>query len=210
MKMWTTIWRLVSHLAQRFEKPRCKTTNIEGFKGTPKKKTVGVVLDTPNCARRVEACHGRGARPDFVQVLKIARSKGSLAAAVAVANAGVPAYVLAEWRRIGYSPYCGLGRSDCDDSVTAKALSLGMRCDVLVLASGDHAYAPLVQALRRLGKEVVVTAVRSGTARVLLSSASEFVEIPVSRCSGKFLRNALPAFQKRHVPQRVQAAESGA
>ena len=209
MEMWTRIKKLASRLSWRFGKP-CETIGSDGTDCSPK-KTVGVVLDTPNGTRTVEATYGRGARPDFAQVLKIAQARGVVTGAVAVANAGIPSYVLAEWRRIGYAPYCGLGRPDCDDSVTAKALSMGMRCDILVLASGDHAYAPLVRALTRLGKEVVVTAVRESTAQILLSSASEFVDMPVSKHSRKPMRNVARLLKSQDAPQRIQqSAESGA
>ena len=210
MAIWSGITKFVKRFALRSGETPANTACFEDIVIVPK-KTVAVVLDTPNGARTVEARYGRGVRPDLVQILKIARDRGVLTGAVAVANGGIPSYVLAEWRRIGYEPYCGLSGQDCDDSVTAKALSLGMRCDVLVLASGDHAYAPLVEALTRLGKEVIVTAVRKNTARILLSSASEFIDMPISRPRSKMLQSVIPISKSQKSQQMMgQPAEGGA
>ena len=201
MGIWTTIRSLLNRfIRQSDEQSKC-ATNSDSVRITPE-KTVGIVSDTPNGTRTVESWYGQGVRPDFQQLLNIAKEKGHIASAIAVANAGIPRYVVTDWARLGYSIRYGTA-PDCDETVFAAAMAVGMKVDVLFLCSGDHCFAPVVQALTRLGKQVFVIAVRTSTAQVLLASATGFIEMPVIRHQRRPPSKITSILQSQNMPRLI-------
>lgn len=204
MGKWLTIRNLLKRFTKQSVEPSKSASNSNSVGITPQ-KTVGIVSDTPNGTRTVESTYGQGVRPDFQQLINIARQKGTITSAIAVANSGIPRYVADDWARLGYSVRYG-GMPDCDDTVFAKALTLGMKCDVLFLCSGDHCFAPVVEALTRLGKEVIVIAVRTSTAQVLLASATGFIEMPVIRRQRRPSSKITSILQSQKMPRLIRSS----
>lgn len=148
---------------------------------TPPRNSVGIVADTPNLTRTAQAVFGELARPDFRQLLNLARVYGVVSprSAFAVCNGGVPQFVQTKLHSLGFSVTRGTGAADCDDEVFRLALSTGIDANTLLIASGDHIYEPVVKALVGLGKCVIVCGVRARVARQLRERASLFLDLPI-------------------------------
>jgi uncharacterized protein (TIGR00288 family) len=73
--------------------------------------------------------------------------------------------------------YGGLKKADWDVGIVVDAIRVATSVDVIVLASGDGDFIPLVEYLRNQGKKVEVIAFGKSTSSLLKESADEFTNI---------------------------------
>jgi uncharacterized protein (TIGR00288 family) len=73
--------------------------------------------------------------------------------------------------------YGGLKKADWDVGIVIDAIRTSTSIDVIVLASGDGDFVPLVEYLKNQGKRVEVIAFGRSTSAKLRESADEFLDI---------------------------------
>jgi uncharacterized protein (TIGR00288 family) len=73
--------------------------------------------------------------------------------------------------------YGGLKKADWDVGIVVDAIRVATSVDVIVLASGDGDFIPLVEYLRNQGKKVEVIAFGKSTSSILKDTADEFINI---------------------------------
>ncbi len=73
--------------------------------------------------------------------------------------------------------YGGLKKADWDVGIVVDAIRVATSVDVIVLASGDGDFIPLIEFLRNQGKKVEVIAFGKSTSSKLRETADEFVNI---------------------------------
>jgi hypothetical protein len=134
-------------------------------------------LDTPNLFYSLSQCSDGELVPDYEELLRIARSRGSLITASALVNDGFPEAGAAALRRRGYSVARSEGR-DCDFRFIAEVIALHRRGDTFLICSGDNRFAELALALRALGKYVIVAAIAACCSMALRASSDEFICFP--------------------------------
>lgn len=75
----------------------------------------------------------------------------------------------------------GQKKGDWDVGIAMDTIRLAPKLDVVVLASGDGDYAPLVEHLKSLGVQVEVTAFGRSTSGKLIEVADSFLDLDSSK-----------------------------
>lgn len=156
--------------------PRCTVENADV---TVVGLRVAVVVDTPNIFRCLVEKSGPGFRPAWAELVRKARRLGSLTSAVAVVNAGFPTSRAFAFHRAGYSVVRADG-ADCDEYVVTSLVEAAVNSDVVLVAGGDHRFAPAAALAREAGRRVVVVTVMGTCAHRLSQLANEIWEMPTS------------------------------
>jgi len=73
--------------------------------------------------------------------------------------------------------YSGLKKADWDVGIVVDGIRASTSADVIVLASGDGDFIPLVEYLRNQGKRVEVIAFGRSTSSKIKEEADEFIDI---------------------------------
>lgn len=73
--------------------------------------------------------------------------------------------------------YGGVKKADWDVGITLDAISIAPAVDVVVLASGDGDFAPLVEKLRHSGKIVEVLAFAKSSSSKLKEVCDDFIDL---------------------------------
>ena len=73
--------------------------------------------------------------------------------------------------------YGGLKKADWDVGIVIDAVRVANSVDVIVLASGDGDFIPLVEYLKNQGKRVEVIAFGKSTSSILKEAADEFINV---------------------------------
>lgn len=73
--------------------------------------------------------------------------------------------------------YGGLKKADWDVGIVVDAIRVATSVDVIVLASGDGDFIPLLEYLKNQGKKVEVIAFGKSTSSLLKEAADEFINI---------------------------------
>ncbi|MDD5221324.1 MAG: NYN domain-containing protein [Candidatus Paceibacterota bacterium] len=73
--------------------------------------------------------------------------------------------------------YGGLKKADWDVGIVIDAVRVANSVDVIVLASGDGDFIPLVEYLKNQGKRVEVVAFGKSTSSLLKEAADEFINV---------------------------------
>ncbi len=73
--------------------------------------------------------------------------------------------------------YGGLKKADWDVGIVIDAIRTAPSIDVIVLASGDGDFVPLVEYLKNQGKRVEVVAFNRSSSGELIEAADEFIDL---------------------------------
>jgi len=73
--------------------------------------------------------------------------------------------------------YGGLKKADWDVGIVIDAVRTAPSVDVIVLASGDGDFVPLVEYLKNQGKKVEIAAFNHSASAELIASADEFIDL---------------------------------
>jgi hypothetical protein len=147
---------------------------------------VALLVDEPNAyfsARSV----GEGVRPDYQEILKIAKSYGTVAQALLIVNPGarIPEKTLPEYEIVRGTDL------DCDHLVISCAVAaLAVGINVMVLVSGDHRFIDIGKVCMRLGVKFVAVGMPHSTSHLLKT---------------KFPYHPMPTFEPAHFCQPTVA-----
>lgn len=151
-----------------------------------KEQRVGVLIDVQNLYH--SAKHLFRARVNFKEVLKTAVAGRRLIRAIAY----VVKTETAEEKgffdaliHLGIETkikdlqvfYGGLKKADWDIGLAVDAIRLANTLDVIVLASGDGDFVPLLEFLKNQGKQVEVIAFGKSASNKLREAADDFVDL---------------------------------
>lgn len=139
-----------------------------------------VLTDTPNLFRSTQECFGDDYLPDYASLRSIATCRGNLIAAFAFVNDGYPHHRVRALQQTGYRVLRSEG-PDCDYRFVEHAIATHEHGDIFLLGGGDHRYSHLASVLRKLGKYVIVSALRSSCSRRLMRKAHEFFPFPIKQ-----------------------------
>jgi hypothetical protein len=117
------------------------------------------------------------------EMLRLAKGRGELIAALAMVNDDVPASWEKQLRALGYTIVYSHAR-DCDHRMIAQLVHMHDRADVFIVASGDGAFVKIACMLRRLGKQVIVFSAKACLSKALLTVADEFLQVSENRLKG--------------------------
>ncbi|HOK00639.1 MAG TPA: NYN domain-containing protein [Candidatus Pacearchaeota archaeon] len=73
--------------------------------------------------------------------------------------------------------YGGAKKADWDVGITVDAIKMISNTDVIVIASGDGDFTPLVEYLKNQGRRVEIIAFGRSTSSLLKQEADEFIDI---------------------------------
>jgi NYN domain len=105
-------------------------------------------------------------------------ARGTLVARVASGDAGIVRKLAFALDGLGIRTHVHRGGIDAADQALLRMLDhdVPMTCGTVVIASGDHVFAPSVRCLREQGKRVEVVACRGTVSAELYASADSFHE----------------------------------
>jgi len=158
---------------------------------SPKHKyqRVAVLIDTQNLY--YSAKHVFGAKVNFGEVLKLAVSGRKLIRAFAYVvqtKTGEEKPFFDALTKLGIETrikplqeyYGGLKKADWDVGIVIDAIRVAPSVDVVVLASGDGDFVPLVDYLRNQGKRVEAIAFGHSTSSKLREAVDDFFDLETS------------------------------
>lgn len=95
------------------------------------------------------------------RIVRGLRRRGTLVAAVAVADPVLTRRMAVPLGALGVRIFSHAGGTDAADRELVRRLETDVpaSCDVVVIGSGDHAFAPIARRLRRRGLRVEIAAV---------------------------------------------------
>ena len=136
---------------------------------------VAAILDLENLLYDARRCSGDAVRAAFVTLMAELRTLGDLRYAVGCCDrwlAGMLAPVAAQWG-VRLHP-CAIGPNCADRELLRRAADIPRGVSVLVVASGDGAFAPLVADQALAGRQTVVIG-RRGRISLALRCAAHTV-----------------------------------
>jgi len=147
---------------------------------------VAVLIDVQNLYHSAKNLYR--AKVNFGEVLKLAVSKRNLIRAFAYVvrtKTGEERPFFEALTKLGIEMrvkdlqvfYGGLKKADWDIGIAVDAIRIAPNVDVLVLASGDGDFVPLVEYLKNQGKRVEVVAFGKTTSSRLKEVADEFIDL---------------------------------
>lgn len=151
-----------------------------------KEQRVGVFIDVQNLYHSARNLFG--ARANFKEILKTALTNRKLVRAIAYViktESGEEQPFFEALTRLGIETkikelqifFGGIKKADWDVGVTIDAVRLAPSLDVIVLASGDGDYVPMVEYLKNQGKQVEVIAFGKTTSSRLREAAEDFIDL---------------------------------
>lgn len=152
------------------------------------RQRVGVVVDVANIAGAARLLHEKSV--DYHRLLDLCRDGRQLVEAHAyVIDKGAPgteSFVAS--LRHAYRVHVkrpktfpdGTVKADWDLAIAVDALGLAERCDVIVIASGDGDYVPLVQGLKRRRVTAEAVAFVERSSHELVKAVDQFTELDLS------------------------------
>jgi uncharacterized LabA/DUF88 family protein len=159
-----------------------------------KEQRVAVLIDVQNLYHSAKNLYQ--AKVNFKEILKVAVSGRKLIrtfAYVVRTKTGEERPFFEALTKLGIETrvrelqefYGGLKKADWDVGIVIDAIRTAPSVDVIVLASGDGDFIPLVEYLKNQGKRVEIIAFGRSTSSRLREIADEFLDIEES--PGKFL-----------------------
>jgi len=147
---------------------------------------VAVLIDVQNLYHSAKNLYR--AKVNFREVLKLAQSKRNLIRAFAYVvrtKTGEEKPFFEALTKLGIETrvkdlqifYGGLKKADWDVGIVIDAIRISPNVDVLVLASGDGDFVPLVEYLKNQGKRVEIIAFGKTTSSKLKEVADEFLDL---------------------------------
>lgn len=159
-----------------------------------KDQRVAVLIDVQNLYHSAKNLYG--AKVNFKEILKTAVAGRKLIRAFAYVvrtKTGIEEPFFEALTKLGIETrirdlqefYGGLKKADWDVGIVIDAIRTAPSVDVIVLASGDGDFIPLVEYLKNQGKKVEVLAFSRSTSSKLKEIADSFLD--VEEKPGKFL-----------------------
>jgi len=147
---------------------------------------VGVLIDVQNLYH--SAKHLYQARVNFREILKLAISGRSLIRAFAYVvrtKTGEEKSFFEALIKLGIDTrikdlqeyYGGIKKADWDVGITVDAIRMIQGVDVIVIASGDGDFLPLIEYLKNQGKRVEIIAFGRSASSYLKEEADEFIDL---------------------------------
>ena len=167
--------------------------DIFGRKGKRAVKNIVVLVDGPNIIRKEFSI-------DLDELRKIAQKYGRIVTGKVFLNQFASDKLVEAIANQGFEPVimlAGEKAADVDVSVAVAAVEAGHddNIDTVAIASRDADYLPAVQAVKKLGKEILIIGAEPGFSKAL-QRAADHVELLQTKSS-------LPATQVQgHVQQR--------
>lgn len=151
-----------------------------------KEQRVGVLLDVQNLYHSAKNLYN--ARVNFKEILKTAVAGRTLIRAIGYViktESGEEKSFFEALTRLGIEAkskdlqifYGGTKKADWDVGVTIDAVRLASSLDIIVLASGDGDFIPLVEYLKNQGKQVEVMAFGKSASAKLKEAADDFTDL---------------------------------
>jgi hypothetical protein len=139
---------------------------------------VGALLDLENLLHAARRRSGHAVRADLRSLMVQVRAMGQLRHAVGCCDFWLAKMLTPAAAELGVRVFPGrLGKDRADAELLRRATDIPRSVDVLVIGSGDGAFAPLVARAALAGRHTVVVA-RAGTvAASLRAAAHEVIEL---------------------------------
>lgn len=137
-------------------------------------KSIALFVDGPNIIRKEFSI-------DLDDMRKAVQKYGRIVTGKVFLNQHAPEKLVEAVANQGFEPaimLAGEKEADVDVSVAVAAVQAGYDkgIDIVAIASRDADYLPAVQAVKKLGKEVLIIAVEPGFSKAL-QKAADYVEI---------------------------------
>lgn len=151
-----------------------------------KEQKVGVFLDVQNLYHSAKNIYN--ARVNFKEILKTAVADRRLIRAIGYViktEGGEEQAFFEALTRLGIETkskdlqiyYGGMKKADWDVGVAIDAVRLSPSLDVVVLASGDGDFLPLIEYLKNQGKQVEVMAFGKSASAKIKEAAEDFIDL---------------------------------
>lgn len=151
-----------------------------------KEQRVGVLLDVQNLYHSAKNLYN--SRVNFKEILKTAVAGRTLIRAIGYViktESGEEKSFFEALTRLGIEAkskdlqifYGGMKKADWDVGITIDAVRLSSSLDIIVLASGDGDFVPLVEYLKNQGKQVEVIAFGKSASAKLKEVAEDFTDL---------------------------------
>lgn len=151
-----------------------------------KEQRVGVLLDVQNLYHSAKNLYN--SRVNFKEILKTAVAGRTLIRAIGYViktESGEEKSFFEALTRLGIEAkskdlqifYGGAKKADWDVGITIDAVRLASSLDIIVLASGDGDFIPLIEYLKNQGKQVEVLAFGKSASGKLKEAAEEFIDL---------------------------------
>lgn len=152
----------------------------------PPEQRVAIFIDTNNLYHSAKNLYG--AKVNFKELLKVAIAERKFIRALAYViktKTGEEKPFLEALKSLGIEIrekelqeyFGGLKKGNWDVGITVDAIKIAPSVDVVVLASGDGDFTPLVEYLKNLGKRVEVLAFGRTASSKLKEIADEFFDL---------------------------------
>ncbi len=159
-----------------------------------KEQRIGVLIDVQNLYYSARNIHH--SKVNFQEVLKTAVSQRKLIRAFAYVirtKTGEEKPFFEALTKLGIETrdkdlqefYGGMKKADWDVGIVIDAIKISPGVDVIVLASGDGDFIPLVEYLKNQGKRVEVMAFGGSSSSLLKEICDEFIDL--GKSSKKYL-----------------------
>lgn len=151
-----------------------------------KNQRVGIFLDVQNMYHSAKNLYK--SRVNFAEVLKTAVASRQLVRAIAYVistESGEEKMFFEALTKLGIETkekelqifLGGLKKADWDVAIAVDSLRLAPSLDAVVLCSGDGDFAPLVEQLKSMGKQVEVIAFGKSASSKLKEAADDFIDL---------------------------------
>lgn len=145
---------------------------------TSQRVQVAALLDLENLLYMERRTSPQAVRSGFQRLVRCLRSRGDVRFAVGCCDrwlAGMLAPVAVN-SGVRIHP-CMIGRECADRELLRRAADLPRGADLVVVGSGDHAFAPLVAGLGLSGRRTLVIGRAGGIATSMRAAADEVLEL---------------------------------
>ena len=141
---------------------------------------LGVVLDLENLLHPARRTSGATVRDLFVEIVARLRDLGEIRHAVGCCDFWLARILAPVAGATGVRIYPGeLGKDRADRELLRRAADIPASVEVLVIGSGDQAFAPLVAEQALAGRRTIVVARADSIAPALRAAAHEVIELAV-------------------------------
>ena len=153
---------------------RNQVSNIFGLGGKKAVKSIALFVDGPNIIRKEFSI-------DLDDMRKAVQKYGRIVTGKVFLNQHAPEKLVEAVANQGFEPavmLAGEKEADVDVSVAVAAMQAGYDkgIDIVAIASRDADYLPVVQEVKKMGKEVLIIAAEPGFSKAL-QKAADYVEI---------------------------------
>lgn len=140
---------------------------------------IALYLDVENLIHeRRAAGDWDGAARDLLSLIHAVAARGTIVGKIACCDPDAARHLAPALAAVGVRTFIHHGGQDAADLMLMEHVSCAPRsCDSVVIASGDHIFASMAQALRAQGKHLTAAAVPGSISADLYTAVDEFLPV---------------------------------